>query len=206
MNIPQYLHRGDSDSKQVRKLRETINHYQLQTNLINLGNGREIKEKPLIDLINKHVAEGNSKTSFLSFTEVENIAFRFGMNCELNEVEEKKESYFDYYEEQYDWDFVITTIDTSKINISKIDNGLYYGDFTPSLEIYKNCGFYLYLINVVEFFTNIEGFEIAYDLAKGDKEWLILPATNIINDSISNEYSAIIDGGCIHKIRKYKKY
>lgn len=54
-NIPLKLYRGDADRSGIRKLKETIHFGQLQTNLINGGEGRVIREKPLQELIHKHV-------------------------------------------------------------------------------------------------------------------------------------------------------
>ena len=59
MEIPSILlFRGDSDYSGQRFLKHTLHHGQLQTNLINGGNGRKIHETPIVDLVNKHVEIG----------------------------------------------------------------------------------------------------------------------------------------------------
>lgn len=83
--VPRYLYRGDSDLSNIRLLRDTIINYQVQSNLISRGNGSEIKEFPIINLVNKHITNKWSNSHFLSFTEDKAIAECYGMNCNVSE-------------------------------------------------------------------------------------------------------------------------
>jgi hypothetical protein len=207
IQLPQFLFRGDSDKKGVRNLRDTIEHYQLQTNLLNGGNGREIKEEPLLNLIDKHVALSYSLTHFLSFTENEMTAFRFGLHCEPNEVEEKMFEYSGYYEQNKNWSFATTTIDTHKIEWKEIDNGIYEGLHPTTLTKFQNHTAYrIICINVVTVLQGQEQYFKSITNAKRDSEWLILPATNVTLNNSVTEYSGIWDVGHIAEIKKYNKY
>jgi len=200
--IPKYLYRGDSDLRNKRLLKSTLHHYQLQTNLINGGEGREITEKPLIDLIDKHVNIGWEHTHFLSFSECEKTAIRFGINCETEDVESKFE---EYYQSEQKWDFALITIDTDRISFTPIEIGVYVGFFNPSLsEFSNNTKYKIFLINVVEYLTIHSGYEISKFNSTRDEEWLILPATmKQLNYGV--EYSAILDGSIIYEVKKFKK-
>lgn len=203
--IPDFLYRGDSDFKNKRLLKNTLHHYQLQTNLINGGDGREINEKPILELIDKHVDAGWEHTHFLSFSENEKTAIRFGINCEFEEVDNRFAEYDEYFDYEAKWDFAIVVIDTNKISITEVGQGIYEGYYKPTLKEFMNHKHYrIFLLNVVECLDGYSGHDKSKYNAKRDEEWLILPATpKPLNFGIEN--SAILDGGIISKIQTYIK-
>src|SRR5882757_9258984 len=79
-NLPPFLYRGDGDPDGIRLLKAKIAHLQFHTNLINSGAGRMIFEKPVEELISKHVSTVWNTTHFLSFTTEKLTAIRFGIN------------------------------------------------------------------------------------------------------------------------------
>ena len=83
--IPAILYRGDSDPKGIRSLKARIDHGQFLTTLLNGGTGKKIFKAPFQNLINQHVREPWTTSHFLSFTEDENIAKRYGIGCKLEE-------------------------------------------------------------------------------------------------------------------------
>ena len=203
--IPNFLYRGDSDLKDKRLLKNTLHHYQLQTNLINGGDGREINEKPLLELINKHVDIGWENTHFLSFSENKETAIRFGINCEIEDVESRFSEYNEYFDYEREWDFALITVDTNKISFKKVGQGIYEGYYKPTLTEFRNYIQYkIFLLNVVECLDGFLGYDKSKYNAKRDEEWLILPATcKQLNIGIEN--SAILDGGIISEIQTYIK-
>ena len=203
INMPKYLHRGDRDFEKVRNLRDTINTYQLQTNLINRGNGRQINEKPLIDLIDRHVSTSWSTTHFLSFSESERTSLRFGLHCEIEEVDNLILEYGEYGGFDNNWDFAIITIDTGKINWTRIDKGVYKGTypFNSTLNAMKKE---VILLDVRQILKNYTGYETSKINSERDEEWLILPYNKF--QSKENELSAILDISDIFlQVAKYKK-
>lgn len=205
LKIPRYLYRGDSDKNTIRRLKETIGNSQLQTNLINGGNGNEIKN-PLSNLIHKHVAFSWPLTHFLSFSENNMTAFRFGINCEINEVEERILDFEEYYFGDSLWDFAIITLDTQKIQWNKIGTGIYEGLYNPSLIKFGHIEKYRILcINVIEVLSANVQHSQSINNAKRDSEWLILPATLITLNSNKTEYSAILDMSDVFDVEKYKQ-
>ncbi len=200
--IPKYLYRGDSDSKDVRKLRATIDFSQLQTNLINSGNGREIIERPLLELVDKHVGLGWAKTHFLSFSEDESVAFRFGLSCELHDVESRLSDYSEYLESDREWDFVILKLDTQLITWRQIGNGIYEGFFKAFKNNQVNR---VICLDVFKVLIGQPSYQVSLNLASCDKEWLILPASPVTLNSNITQLSAILSGSCISDIRKYKR-
>jgi hypothetical protein len=208
--IPSLLYRGDDDRKQVRDLKQTLHHSQLQTNLLKGGKGHVIFESPLVELVANHVNPGWAASHFLSFSEDKQTAFRFGLHCELEEVDQMLENYVEYYEQEQHWNFALITISTEGINWSPIANGIYHGAYEPGLVKFKNYpGIHkVILINVGEAITSykdIPGFTTVQANALRDKEWLLLPATEIILNTGKTEYSGILDGNCITAISRYKK-
>lgn len=202
--IPKYLFRGDRDDNNIRFLRDTVSHYQLQSNLINGGNGREITEGPIINFIDKHVNYGWETTHFLSFTENRTIAECYGAKCNIDAYDFELFKYSEIEFTTKNWDFVIITIDTDKIVIKEIGTGIYEGSFIPSLAMFKN-EYKLILINVFEFLKLSEGYEVSKKNSKRDEEWLVFPATCIKLNNNQIEFSAILDGACISQIEAYKK-
>ncbi|WP_375584239.1 hypothetical protein [Cyclobacterium xiamenense] len=201
LNIP--LYRGDSDKYSTRNLRTTAPHGYLMTNLNKGGEGRIIDEKPLIDLINRHVDEGWNTTHFLSFSEDENTAFRFGMHTQLNQVIEKRQN---YVEVSWDngWEFVITRINTINLEAKELSPGVYEGKYKTTNPLYAKVLpiSRLIIIDVAKFLLGLTGFDKSKLNSSTDKEWLILPA-NPIKFVNRIEYSSILDGGCIDEIRFY---
>ncbi|WP_075591664.1 hypothetical protein [Labilibacter marinus] len=202
-HIPQYLHRGDNDFKGVRKLRDTINGYQLLTNLLNGGDGRQIKEKPLIDLIDRHVSTNWSTTHFLSFSENERTSLRFGLHCEIEEVDNLFIEYGEYGGCENNWDFAIVSIDTGKINWTRIDKGVYKGIY-PSNRISNTLKNEVILLDVRQILKKYTEYEKSKINSERDEEWLILPFNKF--QSKENELSAIFDiSDILLHVTKYKK-
>lgn len=200
-NIPKYLFRGDSDLNNYRNLRATINSHKLLTPLVNGGNGREIKEVPLLQLINRHVKEGWSKTHFLSFTSSEKTSVRFGLSCKNDEVDEKMNSYSEYYNSGTDWDFAIVKINTGKIKWEMIDKGMFEGIY-KSFQKFDKCK--IILMDVVKILINYNEYRNARADADKDKEWLILPF-NALQSQVVEEYSGIFYIDTISGVQKFKK-
>lgn len=207
-NIPLKLYRGDADRKGIRKLKETIHFGQLQTNLINGGEGRVIMEKPLQELINKHVGTGWDKTHFLSFSSDKLTALGYaagivGGNNLYNELE-----YAGYYEKNSEYDFVLFTLHTDRVAWNEIENGVFEGLYEPGLLKFSRSSqpYRVILINVEQVLRESGNNSYHNSLANAirDKEWLLLPATLTMLNSGRMEYSAILEGACIsyEKIKK----
>ncbi len=208
-HIPSLLYRGDRDGKGVRSLRENLD-LGLLTNLIKGGEGRIIFEQPLIDLINNHVKYGWDKTHFLSFSESKRTAFRFGIHCEDKEIDELIDSYDSYDAYDKSWDFAIIELDTTKLIINEIALGVYEGFFKPTLRRFKRISdkYRILLMNVKYILSNFNQdsqYEMSIQKAGSDEEWLVLPATDMVLNSGRIEFSAILDGGCLSNITRYKK-
>lgn len=180
-NIPFKLYRGDADRNGIRKLKETIHFGQLQTNLINGGEGRIIMEKPLQELINKHVGIGWDKTHFLSFSSNKITALGYaagivGDNNSYNEFE-----YAVYYENNSDYDFVLLTLHPDKVMWNEIEHGVFEGKYKPELLKFSRLGesYRVILINVEQVLRESvnNSYQDSLANAKRDKEWLLLPAT-----------------------------
>ena len=208
--IPSILYRGDEDLNNIRNLKATLHHYQLQTNLLNGGQGHMIFDTPIIDLIAKHVDPGWIKTHFLSFSEDKKTALRFGMHCEYNVVENDLENFIEYHEDDQDWTFAIIAIDTTIISWKAMGIGIYEGCYKSGLNKFK---FFpgnskMILINVAEainVYPKLSNYSIVHENAKRDQEWLLLPASEMIMNTGVLEYSGIMDGSCISEIVKYKR-
>ncbi|MEX0813016.1 MAG: hypothetical protein WD048_12425 [Chitinophagales bacterium] len=201
--IPDYLYRGDSDPKGKRGLKYNLHHYQIQSNLITGGDGRMI-EKPIIDLIDKHVSKDWVTTHFLSFSTDLNTAFRFGIHCEPNGLEGKLDTFSEIYSngpEQH-WLFAILKIEIPKLNLEPLDKGVYAGKYNPTLLKFRNLDFCkVLLIDVQTYLSQFEGFEESKAKAKRDDEWLVLPANPLEG---TNELSGILDGGNFLTYRTFK--
>ncbi|WP_339880787.1 hypothetical protein [uncultured Algoriphagus sp.] len=188
------LYRGDSDPKGTRYLRHTLHHYQLQTNLIKGGEGRKITESPIVDLVDRHVSKGWNTTHFLSFSSNLNVALRFGIGCEPDEMEQRKNSYSeDYFGNDSVWDFAILKIETVQMTLSEICKGAYSGIYQPTLLMFQHLNYCrVMLIDVGQYLSQFDGYEKSKANAKRDSEWLILPANPL---GVLNEFSASLDGG-----------
>jgi len=210
MKIPGKLYRGDDDRYQVRDLKATLNHSQLQTNLLRGGKGHEIFDSPIIDLIARHVDPGWAKTHFLSFSEDEDTAKRFALHCELDQVSDLIDEYQEYYENEKDWNFAIIEIDPGKISWKETELGIYEGFHEPSLLKFKEfpgvCS--LMLIDVVTTagrYPHFSNHKQVMTNALRDKEWLLLPTSKVKLNAGLIENSGIFDGYIISNITKYKK-
>ena len=89
VTLPKNLFRGDSDKNNQRDVKTLINSGIIKTNLCNGGNGREIFNNSLGQLVNRHIGVGLDKTHFLSFSSNEQTAFYYGSyDKEFEEVYE----------------------------------------------------------------------------------------------------------------------
>ena len=198
MILPKYLYRGDRDSLNTRKLKNTVGSGLLLTNLCSGGDGKKIFNQTLAASINTHVSIGWDKTHFLSFSEDEERALYYATGN------------FNDYEEVYDlkgaWDFVLLTFDTGRLtdaSIEEVKSGLYKANFIPSCKEFQPS-FPTYLIDVSKHLKSLSA-HTAIDLRKAianaeqDKEWLVLPAFPFGN----GEFSSKLDTNCISDLRVY---
>ena len=194
ISIP-ILYRGDADRKKTRLLRETLHHRQLQTSLINGGEYKQIYAE-LKDLINTHVNIGWPNTHFLSFSEREEKAMRYGLHLGSNE--DLPEVYIDYNGSKNG--FALIKFDPECCIIeTTLDIGVYKCSYKPRLTDYSNYKYFeIILIDVVKCIEK-KGFDIpkALEYAKRDAEWLILPITKQCIDGFyrTRENTAILDMG-----------
>jgi len=208
--IPSLLYRGDADPHQLRDLKKPILRYQLQTNLLKGGNGHAVFKTPLLELVGIHVHPGWASTHFLSFSEDIITAFRFGLDCEYNEVDSLLNNYEEYYEEGNNWDFAVFSFNSEQIEWNTLDSGIYKGQFESSLlkfNLFPGV-FKVILINVkeaIQSYTSLSGYNEIMAKAVKDKEWLLLPATEMQMNTGQIEFSGILDGKCISEISRYKR-
>jgi hypothetical protein len=196
--IPKFLYRGDSDPNNVRWLKKSIDEGMLLTNLISGGNPQEIASKPLIELVKIHIKNEWGKTHFLSFTEEENSAIRFGSFGHKGEPNI-------YVDDTNDWDFALVKFRTNNLKeVSPIEKGVYECDYTASLREFRN-GCKLLLINTVDYLRTNLNSNTASQLksAERDKEWLILPTNSKLFNNGKVEYSAKIDMADVFDHEKY---
>lgn len=220
MRIPPFLYRGDSDSQNMRNLRQWRSGYLL-TNLANGGAGREIFSVPLVDSIRRHVDIGWEKTHFLSFTETYSTAKYFAGAIEKRPL---------IITEQNNWDTAIITIDTKCLRVDEIyETGLYRchyqlnpnthcrNDFNDFLAHQfprqiaavnrRNRPVPILIIDLVSYLTGqkVKGLcSVEESLAKAsrDTEWLILPIDSV--QEIPDEYTAALDISCVSKFECFK--
>lgn len=99
-------------------------------------------------------------------------------------------------------------MDTAQLDVSMKEVGIYHARFRPTLRKFLNQDFIeILLVNVFEALSGhprSEHFKLSVENAKRDLEWLLLPQTPIIFDNGLVEYSAILDGGCLSEVRKYR--
>jgi len=210
IKIPEILYRGDDDRFKIRNLKTTLHFSQLQTNLLNGGQGHAIFNTPLLKLVADHVDPGWATTHFLSFSEEKKVAYRFALHCEYDEVDTLIEDYNEYYQSGPDWDFAIIGIDTRRITWKLLAAGIYEGTYQPQLLEFKMFpGIYkVILINVqeaIKHLPSLTNFIAVNANATKDKEWLLLPATEMIMNTGKIEYSGVVDGNCISEITRYKR-
>lgn len=213
-NISQKLIRGDADPKQIRKLKSTLGQRQLQTNLLDGGEGHLVFTEPLTTLIGTHVSPGWAKTHFLSFSTQDEIAHKYGLGCDPDADAEHVSSLMNEcaYAElgKEDWDFAVIEIDTHVADWSEIGPGVYLGKYEPNLATFKRFSdsFKCILIDVVNALkgqNDMENLDQILKNARRDMEWLLLPATPIELNFGKIQYSGILDGRIIKYIEVYKK-
>lgn len=201
------LYRGDGDPKGIRKLRELLPQGQFITNYINGGLHKDVYEKPLLDVIGRHVDPAIwPLTPFLSFSETPLTAFRFGtgnMNLQPEESDE-------FFEVDEPFEFALLTLDPSACSWRVLETGVYEGFYAPSLRKFKIfAGTYrVLLFDVVSIFQRLNGlpevYQVGFRNALSYKEWLVLPATPIPLDHGVWDNSCILDGACL-QVRKMGK-
>jgi len=205
ISIPEFLYRGDSDSKQERHLHELYNPninggYSssglLMTNLNNSGKGKAIFDTSFQELVQSHVSPGWEKTHFLSFSECEERAKFFGSGGK---------EYFPYMGENK-WDFLLLTFSLNcmtSIYKKEIFHGVYYIEYDTS-RIEFNFKAKILLMNLKEYLKELKRLNInilpeQIENVNRDKEWLILP----INEFAKGEFSYKIATECINQIDYY---
>lgn len=205
MKIPDNLFRGDADKTGQRLLRDTINHWQLQTNLISGGYGRKIFEDPLVELINQHINIGWGKTHFLSFSEDQTTALIYGSSLSYDTFEKVR---YGMILDETNWSFVLMTLGTHKLELFEKSKGIFEGRFIPSLKKFANHPFVsMLLVDAYTVLTNDPRrslYEQAIHNADRDKEWLIFPTTPVLFENGTVEYTALLDGACLTSIEKYR--
>ncbi|MDO8273032.1 MAG: hypothetical protein Q7U82_14145 [Gammaproteobacteria bacterium] len=219
MNFPQFLYRGDADLQSTRKLRSIwpgSAYGGLLTNLSNSGSGLEIFARPMIDLVNHHVAIGWSKTHFLSFSESRSRAMEFS-SADTQKILEKVAP-----NEQ--WACSLITLEASRfIDRQTLAHGIFKcryqgrivgGDQFLSLpesilralsnEVSQNSLIQILLINVVGFLHSIRGVELAEAIHKAEKdqEWLVLPLDPCTE--VPGELTSKLDDGCISEFECFQ--
>jgi hypothetical protein len=210
--IPKNLYRGDADRSGIRMLKETIHFGQLQTNLINGGEGRIIVEKHLQELIHQHVGIGWYKTHFLSFSSSITTALGYGASVPGDKTLNNEFEYDEYYDNDSAYDFILLTLNTDKVEWGEIGSGIYEGLYNPSLLKFSllQKPYRVILIDVEEVLRISANNDYKDSIANAvrDKEWLLLPATTVLLNSDKQEYSAILDAACIgyKKIAIRKEY
>lgn len=199
ISIPDVLYRGDSDKYGSRKLRQTIHHGQLQTNLINGGVGRIIYETPILSLLVNHVSPGWALTHFLSFSANISIAYHYGLNDEKFKIENPEDNCISG--DGDDYDFALLTLHKNLVNWIELESGVFEGKFRPSLNEFARHGidYRILLYDVYKILTNAneDQYSTAISNSKRDSEWLLLPATNKQFNFGKEEYSGILDTNCI---------
>lgn len=197
--IPQYLFRGDADPHGIRSLRATLDYDQLQTNLLNGGNGREIFEAPLVKLLAKHIAIGWPCTHFLSFSSLKKTAYHYGLNdkeFKLQDPEDKCE-----YGDGDDYTFALLTFHTEKIRWTETSPGVFEGLYDTDLITFKkdNPTYRILLFDVCKILSlnPDDKLKEAIENANRDQEWLLLPATLKEFNFGQKGFSGIMDASCI---------
>ena len=169
--IPDVLFRGDGDRCGVRKLKATIHHQHLLTNLTNGGDGRWVYAEPAIKLADKHVS-GWSETHFLSFSESRDTALSFGLHCELEDVPDKMMEMVDHHPA---FDFALVEFRTSTVTWTRVDDGVYTGIHDARGKGSER----LVLIDSCTILANQPALSESYSNAARDQEWLLLPANPV---------------------------
>lgn len=151
------------------------------------------------------------KTHFLSFTESEITAYRFGLHCDRNEqVEDQMQTYREYDEDGSEWHFAIIEINTRMINWNEMAPGVFEGTHLPSLLKFKKypgiCSVMLFNVSeAVKPYTKLPDYDLVMSNGRRDKELLVLPTTPTKLNNHKIEYTGILDGYFISHIRKFIK-
>jgi hypothetical protein len=209
MKLPTYLFRGDNDIKGTRNLKASIHFGQLQTTLLNGGQGHIIFKTPLCELISKHVCSGWTTSHFLSFSEEERTAFRFALDCNEENLDELINNSKEYYDNEKDWDFTIIKLNLGLVKWKQVSNGIYEGNYPTQLINFKKYSdnYRVILIDVAEAISKLENpaaYKVILDNACRDKEWLLLPATLVDLNFNKREFSGIIDINYLYELVHYK--
>lgn len=208
MSLPQNLFRGDDDRDNERMLRMTSHYHQFHNNLIKGGIGERIFTEPLMELTNKHILSRFPGSHFLSFTDNELSAFRYGLRLMEADAAAVDSCCSQYYSDDKQWDFAILNLQTADLQIKdRPFPGVYECWYQPTLLEFVRFGFYR--IFLIDAFTALQHTDpAAYDLAleytTHDKEWLVLPAMPKVFQGGKVEYSAVLDGGCFGQTNYYK--
>lgn len=192
VTLPNYLYRGDSDQFGIRKLKANFKSELILTNLCSGGNGREIFNVSLGQLIGRHVGTGWDTSHFLSFSSEKKTAYYYGS---------AGKEYEEVYDESELWDFTVMTLDTTVLiqsSINKIGEGIYSAHFIPTNNIFLPT----YHIILIDAFSHLQSISsriksdmtAAISNANKDKEWLVLPAAPFGHQG---EFSGRLDAKCI---------
>ncbi|MEQ3219765.1 hypothetical protein [Butyricimonas virosa] len=178
--IPDTLYRGDCgkdrNGEEVRYLRTEAWKKHLYTNLIHGGNPAEIFFTELGDLVKKHIDPGWHKTHFLSFTSKESQAQRYALHID-NEKYAEQIIYNEYINcriEKDKWDFIIAKLYKHRVDYKEYTSyrGVYLGSYLDDQNQTHN----ICLIDAQEYLKQMSpNAQKAYNNAKRDQEWLVLP-------------------------------
>ncbi|HZH97171.1 MAG TPA: hypothetical protein VEY06_14865 [Flavisolibacter sp.] len=210
MNLPLYLYRGDNEILQKKNLRADLIHDQLETTLLNGGEGHLVFTTPIEHLVALHVQSGWKTSHFLSFSESEQTAYRYALDCNAKDVENLL-AYSDMSDpSEKDWDFAVIKLNLSKVDWEKLQPGMYEGFYPTDKILFRhNASMYrvllLHVLEMQECFASHPNGEQIIANAERDKEWLLLPATPIVLNGKKVEYSGLLDFAYIREeVATYK--
>lgn len=165
-----------------------------------------IFEKPIEELISKHVSTVWNTSHFLSFTTEKLTAIRFGIK-KLHEPEDRIAEYLEsYYEDDNDFDCALLELDTARVGWHELRTGLYEGQYPVTLLEVKRFSdqFHIVLMDVatvLKHSSNYADYRVAIANAERDCEWLVLPTNHLPG---LDGYSAKIDGNCFSAVTRYR--
>lgn len=218
--IPEYLYRGDADSRCERQLVATWGKAGLLTNMSQGGNGKALLATPFVQAINQHVFTGWTKTHFLSFSEDINIARGFAVGRSGKRIQAPISNF---------WQAAVLTLSKSNMtSISPVGSPVIPGVWHCKYKAHHTVGHAdnlgdalgrvlanknnpvkeanIWIVDVVTLLNyykrqGVPSLDPAIGFATGDKEWLVLPIDPC--PSIHGELTAIVDDHCISKCEKY---
>lgn len=196
--VPRFLYRGDTGGNKT--LPERFYFDGLFSKLLQSGNPAHISKYGIYNSIKAHIAPNKKsefdfykKTHFLSFTECKDTALFYSSNMEPSKLISTPK----YKERRYLFTFNLFSHDTTITNIS---TGIYKFEYkcnrqliepnsldTPELfSLQKencwicqnNTSHNLIILDIVSILGNNSKYQLnslAFENAKRDKEWLILP-------------------------------